>query len=135
MESQSQAYNFDPDNVAPPEVQNQLLDVLKWHDDVLRDLIEKIEMVPGLENVVEEFSNALNEYIYTVIAPYIGASHSFTNSIEGPYPFCSRSFSLPQVSWTRAVSSSSTTMTSMKSSITPMPTTPPTASSRRIISG
>ncbi|KDR85638.1 hypothetical protein GALMADRAFT_218734 [Galerina marginata CBS 339.88] len=72
LKKKSQGYNFNPDNVCPPEVQKQLLDLLKWHDDVIRDIIKKIEMVPGLTNLLDEFSNALNEYIYTILAPYLG---------------------------------------------------------------
>lgn len=60
LEEKSKAYNFDPDNVAPPEVQRQLLDLLKWHDDVMRDIVKRMEMVPGLTDLMEEMSNALN---------------------------------------------------------------------------
>ncbi len=59
LQAQSQAYHFDPNNVAPPEVQKQLLDLLKWRDDVYRDIIAKIEMVPGLSDLIDELSNAL----------------------------------------------------------------------------
>ncbi|CAA7264748.1 unnamed protein product [Cyclocybe aegerita] len=72
IKQQAQGYDFNPDNVAPPEVQQKLLDILKWHDDVMRDIVKKIEMVPGLTDLLDEFSNALNEYIYTVLAPYLG---------------------------------------------------------------
>jgi len=61
MQSQSKAYNFNPDDVAPPEVQQQLWSLLKWRDNVYRQILKKIEMVPGLENLLEELSNALNE--------------------------------------------------------------------------
>jgi ribosomal protein S6 len=61
MKQQAKAYDFNPNNVAPPEVQKQLLDLLKWHDDILRSVIEKIEMIPGLSNLMDEFSNTLNE--------------------------------------------------------------------------
>lgn len=71
LKQQAQGYHFDPDNVAPPEVQQQLLDLLKWHDDVMRDVDKKISMIPGLSDLLEEFSNNLNEYIYTVLAPYM----------------------------------------------------------------
>lgn len=60
LQAKSQAYDFDPDNIAPPEVQKQLLDLLKWRDDLYRDIIKKIEMVPGLSDLVDELSNALN---------------------------------------------------------------------------
>ncbi|THV06567.1 Het-C-domain-containing protein [Dendrothele bispora CBS 962.96] len=71
MQSQSKAYNFNPDDVAPPEVQKQLWDLLKWRDNVYRQILKKIEMVPGLENLLEELSNALNEFVYTTLAPYL----------------------------------------------------------------
>ena len=40
MQAQSQAYRFDPDNIAPPEVQHQLLALLKWRDGVYRDILK-----------------------------------------------------------------------------------------------
>lgn len=61
MKQQAKAYDFNPDNIAPPDVQRQLLDLLKWHDDILKSVIEKIEMIPGLSKLIDEFSNALNE--------------------------------------------------------------------------
>jgi hypothetical protein len=66
MKQQAQAYQFNPNNMAPPVVKERLLQILKWHDDVLRDIIKKIEMVPGLSRLLDEFSDALNEckYVY-----------------------------------------------------------------------
>uniref|UniRef100_A0A8H7XZN1 Heterokaryon incompatibility Het-C n=1 Tax=Psilocybe cubensis TaxID=181762 RepID=A0A8H7XZN1_PSICU len=81
IKQQAKAYDFDPDNIAPPEVQKQLLDLLKWHDDIMRDITKKIEMVPGLSNMLEELSNAMNEYVYTVLAPYIGPILSQATSV------------------------------------------------------
>lgn len=60
MEAKSKAYNFDPDNIAPPEVQQQLWELLKWRDNIYRDIIKKIEMVPGLSDLIENLTNALN---------------------------------------------------------------------------
>lgn len=93
IQQQSQAYHFDPDNSFPPEVKKQLVDLLKWHDDVMRQIHRRMEMVPGLNDMLEEFSNALNACeswirrvrlcelrshprldIYTVIAPYVTVS-------------------------------------------------------------
>ncbi|KAJ7705120.1 Het-C-domain-containing protein [Mycena metata] len=50
LHAESKAYNFDPNNIAPPD---------------------KIEMIPGLDSFVDQLSNALNAYVYTVIAPWI----------------------------------------------------------------
>ncbi|PPQ91780.1 hypothetical protein CVT25_000425 [Psilocybe cyanescens] len=81
IKQQTKAYDFNPDDIAPPEVQKQLLDLLKWHDDIMRDIIKKIEMVPGLTNLLDEFSNAMNEYVYTVLAPYLGPILSQATSV------------------------------------------------------
>ncbi|RDB28776.1 hypothetical protein Hypma_015984 [Hypsizygus marmoreus] len=71
IHEQAKAYHFDPDNVAPPEVQQQMLSLLKWRDDVYRDVLKRIEMVPGLEDLLEQLTNALNAYVYTVLSPYV----------------------------------------------------------------
>lgn len=60
IHAQAKAYNFDPNNIAPLEVQQRLLELLKWHDSIMRDILAKIEMVPGLSNLIDELSNALN---------------------------------------------------------------------------
>jgi hypothetical protein len=60
FQAQAQAYHFDPDNVAPPEVQEQLMALLRWRDAVYREVMEKIEMIPGLSDLIDELSNALN---------------------------------------------------------------------------
>ena len=60
MKRKSEAYHFDPNQVLPPEVVKNLRDVLKFHDDVLRGVIKKMEMIPGLTDLIDGLSNALN---------------------------------------------------------------------------
>lgn len=60
LQQQSKAYNFNPDNIAPPEVQQQLTALLTWHDSFYRDILKKIEAIPGLTDVVDNITNALN---------------------------------------------------------------------------
>jgi hypothetical protein len=60
MKEKSKAYNFDPDDVMPPEVQQQMLQLLKWRDNIYRDILAKIEMVPGLQALLNAFTDALN---------------------------------------------------------------------------
>lgn len=60
----SRAYNFNPDDYASEEVQKQFMDILIWRDDLYRDIAEKIEMIPGLEDLLEELTNALNTCIF-----------------------------------------------------------------------
>ncbi|KAG6878317.1 hypothetical protein C0993_008914 [Termitomyces sp. T159_Od127] len=71
MNAAAKAYHFDPDNIAPQEVQERLLQLLRWRDQVYRDVVAKIEMVPGLADLLEELTNALNAYVYTILSPYI----------------------------------------------------------------
>jgi hypothetical protein len=60
LHEEAKAYNFDPNNVAPPEVQQKLLQLLRWRDGLMRSILEKIEMIPGLDSLVDQLSNALN---------------------------------------------------------------------------
>ena len=60
MQAKAKAYHFDPDNVAPPEVRDQLWELLKWRDNVYRDIIKKTEMISGLSDLIENLTNALN---------------------------------------------------------------------------
>ncbi|KAI9462276.1 heterokaryon incompatibility protein Het-C-domain-containing protein [Lactarius psammicola] len=71
LRAESKAYHFDPDNIAPPEVQKRLLALLKWRDGVVRSVSEKIEAIPGLETLLDNLTDALNAYVYTVLAPWL----------------------------------------------------------------
>ncbi|GJE86244.1 heterokaryon incompatibility protein Het-C domain-containing protein [Phanerochaete sordida] len=71
MQEQAKAYQFNPDDIMPPEVQDQLLQLLKWRDDIYRDILKKIEMIPGLESLIDGITNALNAFVYTILAPYL----------------------------------------------------------------
>jgi hypothetical protein len=60
LKAKSKAYHFDPNNVAPPEVRKQLMDLLKWHDNIIREVLSSIEMIPGLDSLLDNLTNALN---------------------------------------------------------------------------
>ena len=47
MKAQSKAYEFNPDDVAPPEVQEQLLSLLKWRDNIYRDILKVCSVLWG----------------------------------------------------------------------------------------
>jgi hypothetical protein len=66
MKRKAQAYQFNPDDIMPPDVQQQLWELLKWRDSIYRDILKKIEMIPGLESLIDALTNALNAcgYIY-----------------------------------------------------------------------
>ncbi|KAJ8480697.1 hypothetical protein ONZ51_g6470 [Trametes cubensis] len=71
MQEKSKAYHFDPDNVAPPEVREQLWQLLRWRDSIYKEIIAKIELIPGLSDLIEGLTNALNAFVYTILAPYL----------------------------------------------------------------
>ncbi|KAJ7597340.1 Het-C-domain-containing protein [Mycena floridula] len=71
LHQKAQAYNFNPDDVAPQEVQDQLMALLKWRDGVYRDILAKIAMIPGLSDLLDQLTNALNAYVYTILAPWL----------------------------------------------------------------
>ncbi|KAG6851362.1 hypothetical protein H0H93_005760 [Arthromyces matolae] len=71
MNAAAKAYHFDPSNIAPAEVQTRLIQLLKWRDQVYRDVVSKIEMVPGLADLLDDLTNALNAYVYTILTPYV----------------------------------------------------------------
>lgn len=60
LHAEAKAYNFDPNNIAPPDVQQKLLQLLKWRDGLMRSILEKLEMIPGLDALIDQLSNALN---------------------------------------------------------------------------
>lgn len=83
FQQKSQAYNFNPNNVMPPDVQKELYAILKWRDGVYREILEKINMIPGLSDLLEGLSNALNAYVYTVLAPYLTPILSQVTTVLG----------------------------------------------------
>ncbi|KAJ3830304.1 Het-C-domain-containing protein [Lentinula raphanica] len=83
LQQESKAYNFNPDDIAPPAVQKQLLEMLVWRDGIFRWITEKIEMIPGLSSLIDELTNALNAYVYTVIAPWLTPILTQATSVLG----------------------------------------------------
>ncbi|KAJ3922038.1 Het-C-domain-containing protein [Lentinula edodes] len=83
LQQESKAYNFNPDDIAPPDVQKRLLEMLAWRDGVFRWITAKIEMIPGLSSLIDELMNALNAYVYTVIAPWLTPILTQATSVLG----------------------------------------------------
>jgi hypothetical protein len=48
------------DNIAPPEVQQQLWDLLKWRDGVYRQVLAQLSLIPGLTDLIDSLTDALN---------------------------------------------------------------------------
>jgi len=90
-EIQKNAYNFNPNDYTTEEVrlfcnkgrlnervtgkcciqvQRQLLDLLVWRDGVMRDFSKVVEGIPGLSDLMEQLTEALNvcEYFCALFA-------------------------------------------------------------------
>ncbi|KIM22867.1 hypothetical protein M408DRAFT_332726 [Serendipita vermifera MAFF 305830] len=65
------AIHFDPNNYTSQETQAQIWQALCWRDDIMRDIESIIAGIPGLEELVDQISQALTVYIYSIIQPYI----------------------------------------------------------------
>ncbi|KAI0274933.1 heterokaryon incompatibility Het-C [Gloeopeniophorella convolvens] len=83
LQAESKAYSFNPNNVAPPEVQQKLWALLKWRDGVFRSVSEKIERIPGLETLIDNLTDALNAYVYTILAPWLSPILQNATSVLG----------------------------------------------------
>ncbi|CEL53878.1 hypothetical protein RSOLAG1IB_06660 [Rhizoctonia solani AG-1 IB] len=67
----AKAFDFNPDDVAPEEVQQRLLEVLKWHDQVMHDITKTVQNIPGLESLLQDLTNAMAAYVYTTLEPWL----------------------------------------------------------------
>lgn len=54
------AIGLDPNTIAPEQVRQQLWAVLKWRDGLMKDVARVIENIPGLEDLLEQLTNAMN---------------------------------------------------------------------------
>ncbi|KAF8337987.1 uncharacterized protein EI90DRAFT_3118447 [Cantharellus anzutake] len=62
------------DEVTPQEVQKLLWEALVWRDDLMRgkfNITRTIENIPGLEKLLDQFTEALNVYVFTILEPFL----------------------------------------------------------------
>jgi len=52
--------NLSLDDAAPQEVQDLLWKILEWRDRVYKDILGTIAMIPGLMELFEQLTEALN---------------------------------------------------------------------------
>ncbi|KAF8514344.1 heterokaryon incompatibility protein Het-C-domain-containing protein [Hysterangium stoloniferum] len=65
----TQAYNFQLSQVAPEEILDFMWTVLEWRDRVYKDVLKGIAMIPGLNELFEKLTEALNGCEY-----YLGSA-------------------------------------------------------------
>ena len=54
------AYDFNPNDVAPEEIQHFLWHILEWRDTFYKDILMGIDKIPGLSTLLEEITDTLN---------------------------------------------------------------------------
>ncbi|KAG8965532.1 hypothetical protein FRC03_000442, partial [Tulasnella sp. 419] len=63
--------NLDPDKIAPEDLQKRLWDILVWRDNLMRDISNVVEHIPGLSGLLDKISLALMEYVFTTVEPWL----------------------------------------------------------------
>lgn len=53
------------------EVSKQIYPILEWHDGIMQSITETIEKVPILPQLLETFQEAINVFVFSLLAPYI----------------------------------------------------------------
>jgi hypothetical protein len=53
------------------EYVKQIYPIMEWHDDTMKKISSAIERIPVLPDLIEEFENQLNIYVFSLIAPFM----------------------------------------------------------------
>lgn len=53
------------------EVSKQIYPALEWHDQIMKSISETIEKVPVLPDLIEQFQEQLNMFVFSLIAPMV----------------------------------------------------------------
>ena len=53
------------------ETTKQIYPVLEWHDHIMKSINEAIEKIPVLPDLIEQFQEQLNIFVFSLIAPFV----------------------------------------------------------------
>lgn len=53
------------------DVQKQVYPLLEWHDGLIKTVNEAIEKLPVLPDLVEQFQEQMNVFVFSLLAPYV----------------------------------------------------------------
>lgn len=53
------------------EMTKQIYPVIEWHDEIMQSITETIEKIPVLPDLIENFQEAINVFVFSLIAPYV----------------------------------------------------------------
>jgi hypothetical protein len=53
------------------DVRQQIYPVLEWHDELIKSINRAIEEIPVLPEMIEQFQEQINIFVFSILAPYI----------------------------------------------------------------
>lgn len=53
------------------QITKQIYPVMEWHDDLMKSINETIENIPVLPDLIENFQEQINIFVFSAIAPYV----------------------------------------------------------------
>ncbi|RHZ66965.1 hypothetical protein CDV55_107753 [Aspergillus turcosus] len=53
------------------DVCQQIYPVLEWHDELIKSINRAIEEIPVLPEIIEQFQEQINVFVFSILAPYI----------------------------------------------------------------
>ena len=76
MKATSKTYDFNPEDILPSWVKDQIYKVLEWRDDIHRDILQHRESIPGLQTLIDSFVDDLNKRKHRRIPPLLHCNGS-----------------------------------------------------------
>ena len=49
----------------------QIYPIMQWHDEILQSITEAIEQIPVLPELIEQFQEQLNVFVFSLLAPFV----------------------------------------------------------------
>ncbi|KAI9682350.1 MAG: hypothetical protein M1817_000404 [Caeruleum heppii] len=53
------------------EISKQIYPVMEWHDELMKSISETIESIPVLPELIEQFQEQINVFVFSLIAPFV----------------------------------------------------------------
>ena len=53
------------------QISKDIYPIIEWHDNLMKSISEAIEKVPLLPDLLEQFEEQLNRYVFSLIAPFV----------------------------------------------------------------
>jgi hypothetical protein len=81
LQQDAQAAQMQNMNISPREPEawakqlqqatKQIYPVMEWHDDTMKAITETIDKIPVLPDLLEAFTDAVNVFVFSLLAPYV----------------------------------------------------------------